>query len=55
MICDSICGYCRKEVKSAHGVEEVYMYLNGSGIWAGETIWKLAFLTDSYKIGNPLE
>ena len=37
MICDTICGYCRKGVKSAHGIEEVYMYFNGSGIWGGET------------------
>ena len=31
-------GYCRKEVKSAHGIETVYMYFNGSGIWGGETL-----------------
>ena len=34
----TIFGYCRKEVKSAHGIEEVYMYFNGSNIWGGETI-----------------
>ena len=38
MICDTRCGYCRKGVKSAHGIEAVYMYVNGSGIWCGETI-----------------
>ena len=32
MICDTTCGYCRKEVISAHGIEAVYMYFNGSGI-----------------------
>ena len=37
-ICDTICEYCRKEVKLAHGIEEVYMYFNGSGIWGGETM-----------------
>ena len=37
MICDTICGYCRKGVKSAHGIEAVYMYFNRSGIWGGET------------------
>ena len=37
MICDTICGYCRKGVKSAHGIEAVYMYFNGIGIWGGET------------------
>ena len=38
MICDTICGYCRKGVKSAHGIEAVYMYFNRSGIWGGETM-----------------
>ena len=38
MICDATCGYCRREVKSAHGIEALYMYFNGSGIWGGETI-----------------
>ena len=41
MICDTICGYCRKEVKSAHEIEEVYMYFNGSGIWGGKTLYSL--------------
>ena len=38
MICDTTCGYCQKEVKSAHGIQALYMYFNGSGIWGGETI-----------------
>ena len=38
MICETTCGYCRKEVKSAHGIEAVYMYFNRSGIWGGETM-----------------
>ena len=38
MICDTICEYCRKGVKSAHGIEAVYMYFNGSSIWGGETL-----------------
>ena len=38
MICDTICEYCRKGVKSAHGIEAVYMYFNESGIWGGETL-----------------
>ena len=37
MIYDTTCGYCRKEVKSAHGIEALCMYFNGSGIWGGET------------------
>ena len=44
MICDTICGYCRKERKSAHGIEEVYMYFNGSGIWGGEILTHLTTL-----------
>ena len=38
MICDTICGYCQKGVKSAHGIEAVYMYFNVSGIWGGESM-----------------
>ena len=38
MICDTICGYCRKEMKSAHESEEVYMYFNESGVSGGETL-----------------
>ena len=38
MICDTTCGYCQKEVKSAHGIEALYMYFNGSGIWGGDTM-----------------
>ena len=30
--------YFRKEVKSAHRIEALYMYFNGSGIWDGETM-----------------
>ena len=36
-------GYSQKEVKSAHGIEAVYMYCNGSGIWGGETICQCNF------------
>ena len=43
MICDTTCGYCRKEVKSAHGIEALYMYFNGSGIWGCETSY-ISFL-----------
>ena len=38
MICDTICEFCRKEVKLAHGIEEAYMYFNRSGIRGGETM-----------------
>ena len=44
MMCDTICGYCRKGVKSAHTIEAVYMYFNGSGIWGGETMRMHTFL-----------
>ena len=38
MMCNTICGYCRKGVKLAHVIEADYMYFNGSGIWGGETM-----------------
>ena len=46
MICDTIYGYCRKEVKLAHEIEEVYMYFNGSGIWGSETTWAVVRMRD---------
>ena len=38
MKCETTCGYCRKEVKLAHGIEAVYMYFNESSIWGRETM-----------------
>ena len=57
MICETTCGYCRKEVKSAHGIEAVYIYFKGSGIWGGETmchiIWRpIATSTSIRSVGS---
>ena len=38
MICDTICGYCRKEVKSVHDIEAVHIYFNRSSILGGENL-----------------
>ena len=37
MICGTTLMGWQKEVKSACGIEAVYMYINGTGIWGSET------------------
>ena len=36
MICSTTMMGGQKEVNSACGIEAVYMYFNGTGIWGGE-------------------
>ena len=55
MLCDTICGYCRKGVKSAHGIEAVYMCFNGSGIWGGETTYLHATITSIHSVHSQSE
>ena len=39
MICDTVVLGGRKQVNLACGIEAVYMYFNGTGIWGGDTIY----------------